>query len=291
MKRLLSTPPSQESIDDFFLNIQVENTDVVMEYVEAGMPLSVKNLDGYTPLQVSIYEGCVDISLGFIEKGASCTENGRNGGSLLHDASWSGTLTEALLKKGVDATKLDSDNRDAFYRAAEHGALKSMRLLAAAGCSVTAPGVVDGVDGVRPIHAAANNYDLEAVLTIISLGESPLIKDGASRTVIHYGAGSRYLGVLTEPTDFLNFVKSMQDLGVDINAPDFRGQTSISYAAPLSDPHQAATLVALGANPNIPDNEGVLPEEIASEKVKQFLSSVKALEVVKDIQRTSRLTP
>jgi ankyrin repeat protein len=251
----------------------------------------VRNSDGYSPLQVSVFEGCVDISLAFIERGAPCSEPGRNGGTLLHDASWSGTLTEALLAKGADPTRLDSDDRDAFYRAAENGALKSMRLLAAAGCSVTAPGIVDGVGGVRPIHAAASNYDLEAVLTIIGLGESPSVKDAADRNVIHHGAKSRYVGVLTEPDDFLNFVRSMQAHGVDINAPDFRGQTPISYAAPLNDPHQAGVLLSLGAKTNIPDNEGILPGDIASDKVKQLLSSVRAIEIVAQTDRAHRYQP
>jgi ankyrin repeat protein len=291
MKAPLSAVTSQENVDDFFLNIQVENTDIVLSYLDAGMPLTVRNADGHSPLQVSVFEGCVDISLAFIERGAPSSEPGRNGGSLLHDASWNGTLTEALLAKEADPTQLDFDGRDAFYRAAENGALRSMRLLAAAGCSVTAPGVADGVGGVRPIHAAASNYDLEAVLTIIDLGENPTVMDALDRNVIHYGAKSRYVGVLTEPEDFSNFVRSMQDRGVDINAPDFRGQTPISYAAPLNDPHQASVLLALGAKRNIPDNDGILPEEIASEKVKQLLSSVKAIETVAHIEREARYHP
>ena len=274
MRLSLSSPPSQEAIDDFCLNILVENTNVVAKYLEAGMPVAVRNSEGLSPLQISIFEGCVDISLALIDRGAPCTDVGRNGGSLLHDGSWSGRITNALLDKKVATSRLDAESRDAFYRATQNGSVKAMRSLASAGCSVSAPGLADGVDGVRPIHAAASSYDLAAALTILDLGGSVLDVDAAKRNVLHYAAKSRYVSILAEPDDFENFVKAMQSKGVDIDAPDDLGRRPLHYAAQLNDTHQTSVLLKLGANPRLVDNSSQTAEDIASINAKRLLANL-----------------
>lgn len=269
-----------DEIKDFFLSIEIEDATAVKSYLDEGLSPNTVSESGRTALQAALFDGSVDIAIMLIDQGADCSGPGVLGGSLVHDASWSVLLVRRLIEGGADPFAIDNAGYDTVFSAANNLSMKTLELLAAAGCRMDR--VFPHDNGKMAIHAAAHHHDEDVVATFVKLGVPATSLDNDLNTVILSSVKSNYISALSDG-DRTPFIKAMQGMGVDIDAKDALGRTALHYAAMMPNPALVSCLVARGARADVLDHQNLTALDVANEFTLPILESLRAKTLVDEL--------
>lgn len=161
----------------------------------------------------------------------------------------------SLLSDGADIEMRDADERTPLLLATRQDAVEIARLLIEAGADVNAK---DAIQDTPFLYAGAEGRD--AILRMILATGRANLRDT-----------NRYGGMALIPASHHGHpstVRILLDTNIDIDHVNNLGWTALIEAVILSDGgpvHQeiVGLLVDAGANPNIPDRDGVTPLEHA----------------------------
>ncbi|XP_036063321.1 ankycorbin isoform X2 [Onychomys torridus] len=184
-------------------------------------------------------------------------------------------VASLLGKKGISATKHDSEGKTAFHLAAAKGHLECLKVMVTHGVDVTA----QDSSGHSALHIAAKNGHPEYIRKLLqykSPAESP---DGSGKTALHYAAAQGCLQavqVLCEQKSPINLKDSdgsipllvavqnghsevcqfLLDHGADVNSRDKNGRTALMLACETGSSHMVEALIKKGADLNLVDSLG-----------------------------------
>ncbi|NPB02970.1 MAG: ankyrin repeat domain-containing protein [Thermotogae bacterium] len=121
-----------------------------------------------------------------------------------------------------------------------------------------------GKSGETPLHVAALNGNLKAVIYLLEMGVSPNDRDKRGRTPLHLAAIREHYDV----------VKALVDAGADPNAQDEDGNTPLHYAAVVGSLKIVKFLLERGADPSLRNLGGMTPCDLTgSSELKKALKS------------------
>ncbi|KAL3688117.1 hypothetical protein R1sor_014426 [Riccia sorocarpa] len=199
-------------------------------------------------------------------------------------------LLENQLNLGEDPNKTDHKGRTPLHEAAAHGYEECVRLLLEYGSE---PNYRDN-DGSVPLgEALAGGYETTAAL---------LYENGA-RLTPESNSGKLFCLAATEGNRML--LRQFLEYGIDVNVRSDEGWTALHAAVRENQKQTVEFLLVKGADPRIPDKQGVTPLALAQEenyselenllvsfpstsKVNQTEVKVKEIEVKKHSSRFSR---
>ncbi|XP_063816735.1 ankycorbin isoform X2 [Pseudophryne corroboree] len=184
-------------------------------------------------------------------------------------------VSALLGKKGVVATKLDSEGKTAFHLAAMKGNADCLRVMLAHGVDVLA----QDLSGHSVLHLAVKYNHIECVKRLIQSKCPTDCIDFVGKTCVHYAAAMNHLPVLQllcEHKCLLNVkdldgntplliavqkghleaCKCLLDHKADINIPDKNGKTPLMLACESGHFHMVDTLVHRGAGLTLTDALG-----------------------------------
>ncbi|WP_257283508.1 ankyrin repeat domain-containing protein [Endozoicomonas sp. SESOKO1] len=101
-----------------------------------------------------------------------------------------------------------------------------------------------------PLHCAAGSGSYEASKVLLEYGADPQARDGADWTALHWAT-------LDYKIQSIMLLKCLLDHGVDINARNRMGRTPLCNAVLRNNLPAVNILLGEGADPNIPDNQGM----------------------------------
>ncbi|XP_075697878.1 ankycorbin isoform X2 [Rhinoderma darwinii] len=181
-------------------------------------------------------------------------------------------VSALLGKKGVVATKLDSDGKTAFHLAAMKGNADCLRVMLAHGVDVTAPDML----GHSVLHMAVKHNHIECIKRLLQAKCPTECTDSVGRTCVHYAAANGCLPalqLLCEHKCLLNVkdsdghtpllisaqqghveaCKCLLDHKADANITDKNGKTSLMLACEAGHFHMVDALVQRGASLTVSD--------------------------------------
>ena len=241
--------------------------------------------EGYTPLMLAVAKDDLAMARMLLEEGAD-PNDGSFKGSPLHQAARNAgpDIVRLLLDKGARINEEDSQHRTPLVIARELRRTQIEDLLVSRGGqdvdkaarirqavergdrqAVTAlldegiPVETHVANGTALLDAAAENGDVEMARLLVLRGASVKRANHLRRTPLHYAAWKGKTAV----AEFLI------NQGADINAQDWEGQAPLHGAVYWAQSHPADALavikllIAKGAAPQIRDNEGRTPAELA----------------------------
>jgi ankyrin repeat protein len=211
--------------------------DAVQAAIKARADVNAAEADGTTALHWAVRRGdarTVDLLL---TAGADAKTANRYGVTPLVLAATAGdaVIADRLLKAGADANAVGADGETVLMVASRTGNVDVIKALVARGASVSAG---ERWMGETPLVWAAAENHAAAIRTLAELGADVNAKTAAVR----YPA--------QKPKDPSNYVTSAAPKGE---------WTPLMYAAREGATDAALTLVALGANVNLRDNDGMTP--------------------------------
>ena len=251
------------------INIAAESGDIdrVLEELDAGADVNQPETgdectEGMTPLHWAALNGDKPMIELLLDRGAdvnalktTTAETPLMAGIASRDPE----VVRLLLDAGADVNALDIRAAGPLWAASSLGETEIVKMLIARGARVNEV----AVDGSTPLMQAVRLIDRdrrrEVVRFLLSQGAvvSPVDEDG--KTALHHAAEQRPADVVV--MDWL--VKA----GVDIDARDIRGETALMHLC-WSGLEEATDGIALlldgGADPNVVDNEGNSPLNLAA---------------------------
>ena len=240
--------------------------------------------DQTTPLLIATLNGHFDLAKYFLEHGANPNLMSRAGAAPLYatlNVQWAPKaaypqprsylqqqttyldLMRALLDQGADPNArlsrkvwysgynfdqsgVDEGGATPFWRAAYASDVEAMRLLVARGADPQIPSVrpaerARGLDGVGELRDTSN-------LPPVPVG-GPGIPPLQAVAGVGYGKGFAGNSHVFAPTGMMPAVKYLvEEIGVDVNAVDYEGNTVIHHAASRGDTEMITYLVSKGAD-------------------------------------------
>ena len=193
--------------------------------------------DGTTALHWAVRNGDAETARLLLQRGANASARNRYGVTPLSLAATNGdaALVRALLVAGADANTVVTEGQTVLMMAARTGRAEAIEVLVEAGANVNARESWMGETAL--MWAAADNH-ADAVKVLVKHGA----QIDARSTTVAYPA--------QKPKDPSNYVTSFVP----------KGQwTPLMYAAREGAADAALALVALGADVNVSDPEGVTP--------------------------------
>ncbi|MCH2038597.1 MAG: ankyrin repeat domain-containing protein [Rickettsiales bacterium] len=283
---------------EFLLAITEENYNAIVTLIGRGANVNYTDNFLQLPLKVAVDGRNVAIINHLIKEGAepnvmfSVGEyNQRYETNLLIYAIKLGysEVVLALLDSGANPNVLDSNNKSAFFIAAEKGSRKDIIRLKNAGANHLIQDPKSGLSsahvairkgfghifellyeidnsfmlmkdkgGRLPVHYAACMNDSDLLEFIIEEDASMInAKDGNNRVPLHYAAGKGNV----------NSVRSLILAGADVNAVDKWNMNSLHFSVMSSQPDVAIILIQAGVDPYLKDKiKGETPLDLALKK-------------------------
>ena len=189
------------------------------------------------------------------------------------------TIVYLLLEAGADPNSRTDDGRTALHAGAQNRNPIVTSHLLEAGANPRAR----NNDGLTPLHDAARRNDNRRVITaLIEAGADPLAEANDGRTPLHSGLRHRtnrgVVSALLEagaadaltPLQLASVsgdsgaVAALLAEGVDPNAMDPYGWTSLHFAAPGAGPGVVRALLGAGADPSLTTASGVTALHLAA---------------------------
>jgi ankyrin repeat protein len=158
---------AQTQEEELFRSIENADFAEFSRLVETGMPVSVKNKLGETPLYVAAEKGQVDMAKLLISIGADARALTPNGESVLHAAAMieSTALMTLLIEAGAQKDLANRDGETPLHWAAMTGTFLAVKALADAGADLN---VQDTRLGNTALHAAVSHDDIVMIHYLIS---------------------------------------------------------------------------------------------------------------------------
>ena len=183
-----------------------------------------------------------------LELGASVLASEPLGGNMLHFALRNDKfqLVPLLLEYVVDLEQVDDNNLTPLQLALWKEDSRSAIMLLEAGANPD----VRGSGGLTLAHLAIYKRDMDLLRALVASNADLGILDDYGRNPLHYSAA----GLLNE-----EIASFFGNAGVAVNILDVNGRAPIHYAASLAEAEAAAALLAIKADPNLPDLDGNPP--------------------------------
>ncbi|MBR1640582.1 MAG: ankyrin repeat domain-containing protein [Treponema sp.] len=254
--------------------VRTKNLTAIQYCVKKGLPLSVKDNSGLTPLDVAFKNiedvTSVEIAAELIMGGAEEVDTpydyfqqaiaARNvntrfddGQTSLHIASIMGhaPVVEYLLDNGADTAVQDSSGATPLHESVRYGNVEIIRLLLNFNAD---PDARDNL-GKTPIMLIMPREKTAEVYTLLVRYRADLNqKDMYGDTVLHTAA------MLNVDTDTISILTNN---GADVNARNKEGVTPLAIAIQKGDVQTARLLSARGANIHTQDTHGQSPLTLA----------------------------
>ncbi|XP_030640129.1 ankyrin repeat domain-containing protein 24 [Chanos chanos] len=147
-----------------------------------------------------------------------------------------------LVKKGLCASKLDSEGKSAFHLCASRGRVDCLEVIVSHGVDIN---MTDGT-GFSALHLAAKNGQSECLKRLLQERLAVDLTDTFGRTSLHHAAVS----------GCLNCTEVLWDFKANLDAQDGDGATPLILGAQMSRVELCSFLLDRGANPNIQDSQG-----------------------------------
>ncbi|KAM3939281.1 ankycorbin isoform 2-T2 [Leptodactylus fuscus] len=160
-------------------------------------------------------------------------------------------VSALLGKKGVVATKLDSEGKTAFHLAATKGNADCLRMMLAQGADVAA----QDLSGHSVLHLAVKHNHLECIKKLLQAKCPTECTDNMGRTCVHYAAVSGSVPALQQ----LCGHKCL------LNVKDSDGHTPLLLSVQHGHVEACKYLLDHKADANIPDKNGKTPLMLACE--------------------------
>nr|XP_057925268.1 ankyrin repeat domain-containing protein 22 [Doryrhamphus excisus] len=147
------------------------------------------------------------------------------------------------------------------------------------------PGAMDAQDedtGDTPLIAACRRGNLSAVQFLLNNRADPGLSNKKHRTCLHYVAKQNFslldhlIILILMPILLLGYflmlhkqrrnetlMKEVLNSNVDVNAPDYKGNTALHYACLRKRQHLVPLLLLRDADPHVKNHDGETPLDIA----------------------------
>ena len=309
------------------------HAEVVEELIKAGAEFRTPLASGFTPLLFAVREGHIEVVRTLVKAGADVNESIeplpawrhpgygarlRPGARPLHVAVENGhfELAAYLLELGADPDAADPTGYTALHAipgtrkvppgdddpppepTGDMTSLEFVAKLAAHGANLNAriqragevnPGRMKL--GTTPFLMAAQTADVELMKTLADVGADPLLRNENNSTALML-AGSRD-GTAEE---VLQAMQLALDLGVDIDAVDYNGETAMHSAAYRNRPETIKLLAHKGAAIDIWNREnknGSTPLAIAVgyRRPRSFRPQPEAEAAIREVMMAAGVTP
>jgi len=138
------------------------------------------------------------------------------------------------------------------------------RLLAANPALVHTRGYYRGYTDVTPLHIAAYHSTRwhHLIENLVKMGADVNAADASGLTPLHLASAGYLVGAAGESVESVKFLVRH---GANVNARTKSGETPLHGAARSNYYRVARTLLELGADPTLADNQGVTPAQAASQ--------------------------
>lgn len=272
-----------QSIVHYF--VKTRNIKGIQQCVKKSIPISVKDVNGKTPLDIAFEmltdETSVKIVAELIRGGAEEIDNEysylwnaietrnlnirlQDGQTPLHLASIMGhkPVVSYLLQNDVDPTVQDSSGATPLHEAVRYGNLDIAQMLIDAKANVNAK---DNLGKTPVMLFFQKDKILDTYKFLIDNHADLRQKDMFGDTVLHTAA------MMTLDTEI---TRMLVENGADINARNKEGSTPLSIAVQKNDIPTVKYLTSLGADINTQDTNGNSPLIIALAGSQEMLESV-----------------
>jgi len=285
------------------------NPAMVGVLLEKGADPNAKDKESATALGVACRPTNAEIFKRLLSAKADPNIRDERGATVLHCVSRDKSkealeMARALIAAGADVNAADQKKRTPLYLAAEAGATDLFKLYLSAGARIEAedgdllaaavrsdntelakaviPRIRKSVvreRGVNLLYVSARNNDLELLRTLVSSGaDINSREDGRGRTLMHQLIDHLHRGDLVRDpvpdklvyrTVRLETFGALLDLGADPNLPDREGLTSLHSAVWIGNLELARLLLSKDANPNARQNKGQTPLHLAAGRARE----------------------
>ena len=247
-----NTDPTNRSKETPLHLAMANRRDRVVELLlEAGAEVDAEKYDGWTPLHLGAVNGPLNSVKILLEFGANVKARNNRGSTALVLASQEGNreIVELLLKSGSDAQHAINNKSTSLHRAAQRGHLEVVKLLLGAGASPIAKKASDGMTAID--LAQANGH--EKVLEFLNQyqAEYPLRVAKEAKTP--------------------EKLQDCLDGGVDVDIRDSEGCTMLFFTCGFGYEEATKILLEAGADPEVKDNYGRSPLDLAVEDLVRTL--------------------
>lgn len=228
-----------DSVDengDTFLHLMSKegHTKFIEPYLKYNSRLNVYNKNGYTPLEIAIFNKNSDFAIRLIDLGASIIVN-HNGYSLLHASVAHDLfeLTVLLIKSGLEIDTFDDNGngRTPLMWAAQNGNLEIFKVLLEGGANAS----LHNKDEGSALHIASSEGHLDIIKVLIHNGVDINFSPNGSAPIHNACSWNHF-----------NVVKYLISKGVDINKCDEENNTPLDYAYLYSDEDLIKLLIENG---------------------------------------------
>ncbi|KAM6369224.1 ankyrin repeat domain-containing protein 24 isoform 1-T1 [Pluvialis apricaria] len=177
------------------------------------------------------------------------------------DYNDAGKVTSLLVRKGLVATKLDSEGKSAFHLAAMRGNVDCLEAMLAHGVDA----MTKDSSGFTALHLASKHGHPQCVSKLLQASCPVDVADGSGRTALHHAAVS----------GCISCSEILCDFKAPLNSKDKDGSTPLILAAKMSHSELCRYLLHRGAAVNSRDLQGRTALMLACEN-----GSVETVEVL-----------
>jgi serine/threonine-protein phosphatase 6 regulatory ankyrin repeat subunit B len=237
---------------------EANRPDVIAHFVAHGMAVNTADGKGNTPLMAAVETGSLDALKKLMALGADPMIRNSEIETALHIAAEKGAaeaaaqlLTHAEVRRDINEYRTYREGFSPLMTAAAHDRADIAKLLVEAGAN---PNQADNRKR-NSLYIAVENGHVETAKALLALGADAvksLRKNSDNAPLVHQIGDQNYAGMLAV----------LYRAGVDLNAADNNGQTALGKACEQIAPDKVKALLALGADPDLPNDMGRRPLDV-----------------------------
>lgn len=248
----------------------VGNIDMATLLISSGADTSLRDTNGYTPIELTKKRDRPFDSL--LLRHSNFSFRSSTNQTALHMASCLGDLaiTVALITAGAPVTACDNFGGTALHESSAAGHPEIVEILLRHGAAVNA----QDCNGTTPLHCAATE---EVAIILLAHHADMKICDNRGATALDYVpfdallySADPAMRIRAECTPLhiaatqssLECTRALLAKGADIDAVDEQGLTALHMAAEAGDHKMMEVLIEAGANKHARCNDGKTPQDI-----------------------------